>query len=497
MATQRATVLPRRRFSRRCPVHTIECMGSSASLDRPELAVEPGQQVTAQLRVRNNGVVVDQFTFESLGDGAAWIDVEPPVLSLFPGAEGTVTVQFRPPRASTVSPGATPFGIKVVSAEDAGGSAVEEGVITVGRFADRTVELYPLTARGRRKGRFEIAVDNRGNAPIDVELAGSDPENTCAYQFATHALRVEPGTAHFTKFTVVPHRTFWRGPPKTHQFQVVVTERGAPVELPAPVLAAASPAPDTPSAPTTAPATPLPQTVNGSLLQEALLPPWLIKAVLATIAILLVLWILWITLFKPTVESVARDAVEAPLSSLTDKVDALSPADTAGGEAPAGGGDEPPGGGGGATTTTVDAGGGGGGATTTTIDPSSSDTTTTLAPVELLTPFGNPADFQLGTGSAVLAGTSQSFGNEFSNVFAVTDMVLQNPTGDIGTVQILRDGNVLLSSALENFRDLDLHFVAPYMFQPGQSLIMTITCTTPGPGSAACTTSASFGGFGR
>ncbi|MGZ4806701.1 MAG: COG1470 family protein, partial [Ilumatobacteraceae bacterium] len=123
-------------------------MGSSASLDRPELAVEPGQQVSAQLRVRNNGNVVDQFTFEGLGAGAAWIEAEPEVLSLFPGAEGTVTIHFRPPRSPNVAPGPTPFGVKVVSGEDPMGSAVEEGVITVGRFADRSVEIYPLTARG-------------------------------------------------------------------------------------------------------------------------------------------------------------------------------------------------------------------------------------------------------------------------------------------------------------------------------------------------------------
>ena len=137
----------------------------------------------------------------------------------------------------------------------------------------------------------------------------------------------------------------------------------------------------------------------------------------------------------------------------------------------------------------------GGGATTTT-DPSNQATTTTIAPTEYLTPFGNPADFQLGVGIPVGEGASQSFGNEFGNVFAVTDIVLQNPTGDIGTVQITRDTKVLMTSALENFRDLDLHFVAPYMFRPGESLIMTIACTTPGPGSTSCTTSASFGGFG-
>lgn len=476
-------------------------MGSSASLDRPELAVEPGQQVSAQLRVRNSGSVVDQFTFEGLGAAAAWIEAEPEVLSLFPGAEGTVTVFFRPPRSPHVAPGPTPFGIKVVSSEDPMGSTVEEGVITVGRFADRSVEIYPLTARGHRRGRFELAVDNRGNAPIEIEVSGSDPENACRYEFASPAFVVEPGTAHFTKFDVIPHDRFWKGPPKTHQFQVLVSERARQSELPAPAAQLAGPPgvppppPPTPAAGTpVVPSTPAPQAVNGTLLQEAMLPPWLIKAVIALIVLILLLWILWITLFKPTVESAAQDAVEAPLASLNDKVDQLTTTTAAGSGGPSG-----------ATTTTAAGSGGPSGATTTTAAGSGSGTTTTTTPGAtttitvpadgFATVFGNPADFQLGVGSLVPAGSTQDFNNLFSNTFAITDVVLQNPNGDTGIVQIKRDATILLQSALENFRDLDLPRVSPLMFTPGQTLTMTITCTTPGPAQPGCSVSGSFGGF--
>ncbi len=468
-------------------------MGSSASLDRPELAVEPGQAVSAQLRVRNNGSVVDQFTFEGLGAAAAWIDAEPEVLSLFPGAEGTVTIHFRPPKSPNTAPGPTPFGVKVVSGEDPMGSAVEEGVITVGRFADRTVEIFPLTQRGRRKGQFEVAVDNRGNAPIEVEFSGADPENACRYAFARQSLIVEPGTAHFTKFEVIPHDRFWRGPPKTHQFQVLVSERARLAELPAPQTTAP---PGSPPAPPGAiavmpvvVAVPVPEAVNGTLLQEPMLPPWLIKAVIALIALLLILWILWITLFKPTVESAAKDAVEAPLASLNEKVEALTPDTQLGAGAGAGAG--------GAPTTTIGGGGVGVPSVTTTsvVGGEVSVTTTTTPTSTFATPFGNPADFQLGFGSLVPLGASSDFNNPFSSTFAVTDMVLQNPNGDSGFVQIKRDGNIIMQSALENFRDLDLHFVAPFIFNPGSTLTMTVSCTQPGPTLGDCAISGSFGGF--
>ena len=115
------------------------------------------------------------------------------------------------------------------------------------------------------------------------------------------------------------------------------------------------------------------------------------------------------------------------------------------------------------------AGGGGnvtGDTTTTLRRHARTATTTTIATSTFATPFGNPADFQFG-GTPVRGGTAQNFTNPFSSTFAVTDIVLQNPGGDTGIVQIKRDGTILLDSTLENFRDLDLHFVAPYMFTPG------------------------------
>ena len=119
----------------------------------------------------------------------------------------------------------------MVSGEDPTGSAVEEGVITVGRFADRTVEIYPVTARGRRKGQFQIAVDNRGNAPIEVEFSGSDPENACSYAFASAVADRRAGHRPLHQVRRVPHERFWKGPPKTHQFQILVSEIARHAEL--------------------------------------------------------------------------------------------------------------------------------------------------------------------------------------------------------------------------------------------------------------------------
>src|SRR4030088_598986 len=93
-------------------------MGASVTLQERAIAVEPGGEGGLSVRVRNTGQVVDQFALQVLRDPAAWPRVDPPALSLFPGAEESVTVRFPPPRTSAVPAGQLPFGIRVVSHED-------------------------------------------------------------------------------------------------------------------------------------------------------------------------------------------------------------------------------------------------------------------------------------------------------------------------------------------------------------------------------------------
>ena len=72
----------------------------------------------------------------------------------------------------------------------------------------------------------------------------------------------------------------------------------------------------------------------------------------------------------------------------------------------------------------------------------------------------------------------------------VTDIVLQNPGADTGSLQIRRNGTALLVVELANFRDLDYHFVAPIVFTAGQKLELAAECT-----AGACTPGAYFAGY--
>ena len=77
-----------------------------------------------------------------------------------------------------------------------------------------------------------------------------------------------------------------------------------------------------------------------------------------------------------------------------------------------------------------------------------------------------------------------------NSTMSITDLVFQNPAGDSGTVSLLRDQDVLLTQQLDNFRDLDFHFITPLILTAGQQLVFSTVCDNKPVGTqpaAACT----------
>ncbi len=455
-------------------------MGTSVSLQQTALTVQPGESVSTELRVRNTGDVVDQFSFQPLGDAAPWITVEPATVRLFPDTDALVTVTIAPPRDSSSKPGVATWAIKAVPKEDPVGAAVGEGTVDVGSFVDLGAELQPSAGRSRFTGKFEAAIDNRGNLAVPVRINGNDTEQALEFDIRPPQVDSQPGSAHFAKIRVKPMRRIWKGQPKAHPFQIVVEPQARVTE--------AAPADGDTPPPAAAPHAPI--ILNGNLLQEPVLPKWLWKAVLALIALLLLLFILWKTLLKPTVESAARDvAVEevAPVSSAVAAIapevseaatqaseaagaaeEAAAQAEEAAADAAAGGGDG--------------GGDGGGGALGNVFN----ETT-------------EPANFRL-TVAAEVGQTANAQGAPIgpNQTFALTDLILQNPSGDQGNIRVLINGVPILESALQNFRDLDFHFVAPYVVPAGQNISIEIDCSAtqilPSP-TDPCADAVSFSGF--
>jgi Tol biopolymer transport system component len=194
------------------------------------LSVEPGAETSCETTVHNTGTIVDEYTFEVTGQPAPWAVVEPPELSLFPGAKGAVRIRFRPPRMSTTPAGPLPFQVTTTSTTDHTVSTVEAGVLEVGAFTDMSAELTPHSSHGRRSGMHELRVRNGGNVPIPVQLSGKDPDALLRFHLQPEALTVAPGAGGHAHVRAKPHHLRWLGRPQPHPFQVIATpQRGVPL----------------------------------------------------------------------------------------------------------------------------------------------------------------------------------------------------------------------------------------------------------------------------
>lgn len=423
-------------------------MGATAILTPAELGVAPGAEVAATIRVRNTGAVVDEFTLEAVGVAQPWAVFEPPKLSLFPGAEGSAEVTFKPPRESTTPAGTVPFAIRVASREDPAGSVAEEGVLQVEAFHDVFVELIPRTGRGRRHARFNVAVDNRGNTSLAAGLAAVDPDDQMVFAFKPPALTAAPGAAAFSVLDARPRKTFLRGPAVTRPFIVKATPEAEGSE---------------------------PSTGDATLVHEAIIPRWLPRAIAGLAGAVAVLAVLWLALLKPEVKSTAtvaaQQAVAAPLAEASKQIADLAMA--TGQTVP------PP----------IDP-------TATTVAP------TTTVPVAAVQP-GQPTDGRL---EANASRQVDSYTVPDGKVLSLTDLVIENPAGDSGELRVQRGGATLLILRLENFRDLDYHFVTPVTFSAGQVLTLRVTCANEarpaggglaGAPAAPCTPGLYFNGLTR
>jgi hypothetical protein len=198
------------------------------------------------------------------------------------------------------------------------------------------------------------------------------------------------------------------------------------------------------------------------MVQEALLPSWAPKALAGLLALAVLAGILWLSLVKPQIKSAAKNQVNKQLTAAGISVpSSSSPGSAASGGTKAGGGASSLGG------TGSGASGTGTGASGATVSGSSIDGRLTIT--------GN------GTANYLVPA---------GHVLQLTDVVLENPNGDPGTLVIARNGGVLLQLSMANFRDLDYHFVSPIVFPAGSSLqLITSGCTT------ACSPGVYYSGF--
>jgi hypothetical protein len=181
----------------------------------------------------------------------------------------------------------------------------------------------------------------------------------------------------------------------------------------------------------------------------------LVPALIGALALVLLAVILWFAWLKPSISSAARDAV-APQASAVQSISARLPAANTSGQQSAGG---------------ADAAG------------------------------ANPVQGKVWSSRLALNSDKAQLESSITvpdgGGLAVTDLVFENPSGNSGTLYLVRresgkPDQILLTLRLENFRDLDFHFVTPLVFKEKQT--MTLSCS-PDPSGSKCDAAAYYSGY--
>ncbi|KUJ64155.1 hypothetical protein ACZ90_61185 [Streptomyces albus subsp. albus] len=431
------------------------------------------------MQVLNSGTTVEEFRFEVVGPCAAWTTVEPASLSLYPGASDTATIRLRPPRDPQTAPGEIPLGLRVIPTSDPEGTVVPERTITVLPFTEVTAELVPRSSHSPWRGRHKVAVDSRGNVPITVLLTPQPGSERTKLTFDSVELAIPPGQTKMAALEVRPTQRLWRGTPINHPFQVVVAPK--PLEGQAPYE---------------------PVVLDGSYEQQAILPSWLPRALMAAALLIGLLVGLWYSVLRPTVRSAAREAITPEaVQKAVDKGNERKE----GGE----GKQQPPASTGGNDSTGGASGGASGGSGGKGGDSKGSDGKQKPGGSS-----GGGSGKPSGTGGAGSPTSARQQVNDAvgggattktviavpkHKTFDLTDIVVQNPQGDAGTLTVATQDGQVLNLALENFRDSDYHFVTPIEVPAEGQVTLTVSCREVGrpvkaPTPAECSESLFLGG---
>ncbi|MBX5457201.1 MAG: protein kinase [Thermogemmatispora sp.] len=220
------------------------------------LTLVPGQTATVQLTLTNMGSIVDWFTPTVEGVPAEWLHGAGQEVQLNPGMQETVTLTINVARRPSHRAGQYHVLIRARSREQPQEYSQTNCVWTVQPFSEETLRLEPRRASGRGRASYTLAVANAGNAAARYQLEGEDDEQRLRYLFRVNPLELDSGREARIGLSVQERRRLI-GREERIPFQVHLKALGERRS----------------------------QSAAGEFVNKALLPPWIVPALLAVVLI--------------------------------------------------------------------------------------------------------------------------------------------------------------------------------------------------------------------
>jgi hypothetical protein len=231
-----------------------------------EFPVAPGESVSIPLVLYNQGLERDVVDLSVDGIPSSWVSASAASTALLPGQQQEVTLTVQPPRSGAGGAGRRPFRILAASQAAPGQVATAGCILTIATFSRFAAELRPQRVEAAAPAR--LMVENQGNVQQAFALTWQSPDEGLAFEPApAQELRIAPGEVAMAEFSARPRSRPLFGGERTWPF----TAR---------VQAAQGEA----------------RNLNGEVVGKALIPSWVLPAVLVAVLALACIAVLFTVL---------------------------------------------------------------------------------------------------------------------------------------------------------------------------------------------------------
>lgn len=194
--------------------------------------VAGGAPVAVIVTVRNLSNVVDRFDLAVVGVPSDWHDLEPAIVSAFPGESARATLLLKPPRREDVVAGDYPITLTVTSRDDPAESSSATLTLSISPSGGFEFVLTKSKVVGR-SGALRAHLTNLSDGAITLALRASEPAGALVFDPPSQALTLEPYRERHVTFSVRPKNQPLVGEEQSYRLTVEATP-----ELPDPQEAA-------------------------------------------------------------------------------------------------------------------------------------------------------------------------------------------------------------------------------------------------------------------
>ena len=189
------------------------------------VGVDAGGRERVLALIRNQSQIVDNYVLSLRGLPDSWWTIAPAVAYLVPfGSGGTyeqeIEIHIHPPRSAEAEARLWDVALVAHSKAHEVDAAVAPFVLGIQPYEEIATKVTPERASGRFKARFDVAVENKANAPARVAFSATEPDSECRFTFDPPHAEIAPGEKAQSRMTVRPPKQIWLGRSLERRLQV-------------------------------------------------------------------------------------------------------------------------------------------------------------------------------------------------------------------------------------------------------------------------------------